>query len=180
MSPFGSLSLAGTPTITQSPGVVQPAGTVLPILTAVTLQDTFTNLPEGALAKGDNQAFRVSYANIKVTLTAAPTGPFVVDNTGDIDDGDYAAGQVTLREARRYNPSITSEGVFSSPAPISTGTAAPISPSAPMPGRNRASSSTSRSAANSSKRPASMPSNADSGEVSASPPGISTAMAWPI
>ena len=101
MGSFGTIPLAGPLSVIQATGKVQPTGTVLPILSASALQGSFDNLPQGALVTPvvGTQAFRVSYANNNVTLTAAPTGPFVVDNSGDVDDGNFAASQLTLREA---------------------------------------------------------------------------------
>lgn len=93
-------------TVTAVNGFVPTAGDSFTIIVRDGGSGTFLNLPEGATISnflGSGLNATITYVggdgdDVVLTAVAVPT-TLVVDNTGDISDGNFAAGQLTLREA---------------------------------------------------------------------------------
>src|SRR5262249_6208636 len=91
-------------------------------------------LPDGEIFPVGDMAFQVTYKGgtfsnqVIVTRAAAPPTNLGVDNTGDVDDGNFGPGQLTLREAINlanalpdHNTITFSPAVFGTPQTITLG-----------------------------------------------------------
>jgi hypothetical protein len=90
----------------------------------------FKDLPEGAFFSADGIVFQITYAarpdfggnDVVITRVTPPaTASLVVNNTGDVNDGNYGAGQLTLREAILLSNLLSDQSAISFDATVFAG-----------------------------------------------------------